>query len=89
MVFGLQWSTDMTVLRISESLWSSAMLPEGIVERWMRNEGETVKLGEPVAEVRIEDSLHEILAPAAGRLHIWAKANSVIDPGTGLGEVAI
>lgn len=69
-------------IKIDEALWASSMLPEGIVERWFIATGATIKAGERIAEVRIEDALHEIVAPANGRATIVAEANAVIEPGS-------
>ena len=77
----------MSEIKVAEDLWASRTLPEGLVERWLLADGATVAAGEPVAEVRIEDALHEVLAPAAGRLLIWAPANAVIEPGATLGRI--
>ncbi len=77
----------MSNIRVDEALWASRVAPEGIVERWFADEGAIVAKGERVAEVRIEDALHEIAAPASGRLSIVAGRNAVIEPGSILGEV--
>ncbi len=65
-------------IRIDEAFWASSMLPEGVVERWFVADGAAVALGEPIAEIRIEDALHEIIAPARGRLMFVAAVNAVI-----------
>jgi pyruvate/2-oxoglutarate dehydrogenase complex dihydrolipoamide acyltransferase (E2) component len=52
------------------------------VERWFVADGVVVAPGERIAEVRIEDALHEIVAPAKGRLSIVAAANAVVEPGS-------
>lgn len=75
-------------IRIVEDFWATRMLPEGIIERWIAADGEIVKIGAPVAEVRIEDSLHEIVAPASGRLVTYASNNDVIEPGSVIGQIA-
>jgi pyruvate/2-oxoglutarate dehydrogenase complex dihydrolipoamide acyltransferase (E2) component len=77
----------MAKIEVSENLWTSTMLPEGFVERWLVADGATVGSGEAVAEVRVEDALLQVLAPVAGRLHIHKPANGVIEPGAVLGEV--
>ena len=41
-----------------------------------------ISAGERIAEVRIEDALHEIVAPASGRATIVAEVNAVIEPGS-------
>jgi hypothetical protein len=47
-------------IKVDEALWASSMLPEGIVERWFIADGAIVAAGDPMAEIRIEDALHEI-----------------------------
>jgi pyruvate/2-oxoglutarate dehydrogenase complex dihydrolipoamide acyltransferase (E2) component len=63
------------------------MLPEGILERWRVPEGSFVEKGAVVAEVRIEDALHELTAPVRGRLVTLVKVNDVVEPGSVIGRV--
>ena len=77
----------MVEIKVDETLWASVMAPEGLVERWFVPEGATVTFGQAVAEVRIEDALHELLAPAAGRLTILASVDDMIEPGSILGRI--
>ena len=81
----------MKTIRINadEALWRNSMLPEGIIERWLVADGETTRKGRAVAQVRIEGALHDILAPAAGRLIIAAHTLSVIEPGLLLATIAV
>ena len=58
------------------------------MERWFIADGATVAAGAPIAEIRIEDALHEITAPASGRLTIVAAANTVVEPGSLLARLA-
>lgn len=74
-------------IKVAEDLWASSMLPEGIVERWFFSDGALVASGVPIAEVRIEDAVHEVLAPMRGRLFIQTAENAVIEPGSVLGQV--
>jgi pyruvate/2-oxoglutarate dehydrogenase complex dihydrolipoamide acyltransferase (E2) component len=76
-------------IKIDEELWASSMLPEGIVERWFIADGAMITAGTPIAEVRIEEALHEITAPASGRLTIVAVANTVVEPGSLLARLAV
>ena len=78
----------MADIKVDESLWASSMLPEGLVERWLVADGAIVAAGDPIAEVRIEDALHEINAPASGHVTIAATANCVVEPGSLLASVA-
>ena len=74
-------------LTVSDDLWASSILPEGCLERWRVADGAIVHLGQAVAELKIEDALHEFLAPASGRLSQSARAHSVVEPGTLLGRL--
>ncbi len=74
-------------IKVAPELWASSMLPEGIVERWLMPDGAYVETGEPVAAVRIEDALHEVLAPATGWLSADVKVNAVVDPGATIGHI--
>ena len=76
-------------IKVDEALWASSMLPEGIVERWFIADGADVAAGDLMAEVRIEDALHEITSPASGRLTIIAAANTVVEPGSLLARLAV
>ena len=79
---------SMLDLKVPDDLWATATLPEGVLERWLVSNGATVRAGEPVAIIRIEEALHEIMAPAHGRLAIIAAESSVIEPGTLLARVS-
>lgn len=71
----------MSEIKVDEALWASSILPEGTVVRWLVPNGTRVAAGHAIAEVRIEDALHEITAPSDGRVTIVAAQNSIIDPG--------
>ena len=77
----------MTEISISSDFWACSMLPEGILERWRVADGGLVIAGDVVAEVRIEDAVHELIAPASGRLTKLAGLNDVIEPGTVIGRI--
>jgi biotin carboxyl carrier protein len=74
--------TEMQEIRVDEALWASSILPEGTVVRWLAANGAMVTAGKPIVEIRVEDALHEITAPASGRLTIAAAANNVVEPGS-------
>jgi len=69
-------------------LWATNMLPEGLLEKWIYPDEALVEAGDPVASVRIEGALHHIMAPARGTLHIAARVNSVVEPGSTIGTVS-
>jgi pyruvate/2-oxoglutarate dehydrogenase complex dihydrolipoamide acyltransferase (E2) component len=68
-------------INADEALWRNNMLPEGILERWLVVDGAIVREGHAVAEIRIEGALHDIVAPATGRLTVSAPRLAVIEPG--------
>ena len=83
--FGRDFAMD---IHVPDTLWALSMLPVGTLECWLVEDGVVVARGEALAKVRIEDALHEILAPAAGRLSIALPVNSIIEPGAVLGATS-
>jgi pyruvate/2-oxoglutarate dehydrogenase complex dihydrolipoamide acyltransferase (E2) component len=79
----------MQEIKVDSALWATSMLPEGVVERWLVVDGAIVAAGDPMAELRIEDALHEITAPASGRVSIVAAVNTIVEPGSLLGSLAV
>jgi len=43
-------------------------IQEGQIKAWLRQEGDAVTVGEPVAEVETAKAVQELVAPASGRL---------------------
>lgn len=76
-----------TTISASPELWACRMLPEGILESWLVPDNAPVEAGDPVALVRIEDCLHELMAPSRGRLQAGLGVNSVIEPGMAIGTI--
>lgn len=81
----LKLSSPVTV---ASELWATSLLPEGLIENWLCADGSFVEAGDPVAVVRIEDALHDVMAPCKGRLHVGCKSNSVVEPGMTIGHVS-
>ena len=77
----------MADIRVPESLWTTSLMPEGVLERWLVEDSSAVTAGRTVAAVRIGDMLHGIVAPAAGRLEILAPAGTIVDPGCIVAEL--
>jgi hypothetical protein len=69
-------------------LWTTSLMPEGLIERWLCHEGSIVKAGTAVALVRIEDSLHELTSPCDGLLHVDCHTDAVVEPGMVIGSVS-
>jgi len=79
--------TNTVEISIPPEFWASSIMPEGTVERWLRPNGSAVKAGEPIAAIRVEGVLHNLLAPCAGTLKANCRVNSVIDPGFVIGQI--
>jgi biotin carboxyl carrier protein len=79
--------TAMADLCVSESLWTTSLMPEGVLERWLVGNGSVVTAGQAVAAVRIGDALHDIVTPAAGRLDVLAVQGELVDPGCIIAEI--
>lgn len=78
----------MSDIRVADNLWSTSIFPEGILERWLVQNGSTVAAGQAVATIRVNDALHEVVAPTHGRLTVTATALSVVEPGTLIAQLA-
>jgi pyruvate/2-oxoglutarate dehydrogenase complex dihydrolipoamide acyltransferase (E2) component len=74
-------------IRVSEALWPTGLLPEGILERWLVEDGAVVREGEALAAARIGDALHDIVSSASGHLAWMAPAGGLIDPGCIIAQV--
>jgi pyruvate/2-oxoglutarate dehydrogenase complex dihydrolipoamide acyltransferase (E2) component len=75
-------------ITVPADLWATSLLPEGCIESWLYADGSFVEAGDPIAVVRIEDALHDVLAPSKGRLHVGCKTNAIVEPGTTIGHVS-
>jgi pyruvate/2-oxoglutarate dehydrogenase complex dihydrolipoamide acyltransferase (E2) component len=74
-------------ISVAPELWATSILPQGVLERWIFADGKPVNVGDPVAVVRIESALHDIVAPAKGLLQINFQTNAVVEPGSVIGYV--
>ncbi len=77
----------MAQISVDPALWATSLLPEGMVEMWLQPDGAFVEQGDPLAAIRIEGALHELVAPVNGWLTIDRKENSIIDPGAVIGHI--
>jgi len=77
----------MTDLIVQPDLWVNRMLPEGIVEKWLVDDGASVASDDPIVDLRIENKLRRLKSPDTGRLTIYAQQNSVVEPGAVIGRV--
>jgi biotin carboxyl carrier protein len=78
----------MADLRVPDDLWQTSIMPEGILERWLVPDGTIVAQGQPVAMVRVGESLHEIAASSGGQLTTIAAASSMVEPGSLIAQLS-
>src|SRR5438270_5408808 len=63
---------------------------EAVVERWLRQLGEQVRLHEPLLEINTDKAVVEVPAPASGVLREILKAsNEPITPGEVVGRIEV
>ena len=74
-------------IRLDEDLWATRMLPEGLLERWLVEDGACVEAGVTLAELLIEGALVGVVAPVSGRLAVLAAVNTVVEPGSIIGRL--
>lgn len=61
---------------------------EGVLTRWLVDDGSTVTMGQPLYELESEKSVQEVESPAAGRLKILVTPSGEPAPvGTVLGFI--
>ncbi len=62
-------------------------ITEGTIARWLKEDGDRVRIDEPVLELETDKATGEIVAPAAGTLRIKAKEGEKVAIGAVVGEV--
>jgi 2-oxoglutarate dehydrogenase E2 component (dihydrolipoamide succinyltransferase) len=62
-------------------------ITEGTLSRWLKQEGDTVRVDEPVFELETEKATGEVPAPVAGVLHILVPAGETIAIGSVVGRI--
>lgn len=60
---------------------------EGVLARWLVEDGASVTAGQPLYEMESEKSMLEVEAPASGKLRILAAIGETYPVGTVLGEI--
>jgi len=64
-------------------------MTEGLLARWLKNEGDPVEKGQAIAEIETEKATVEIEAAAAGILaRIIVRAGETVPVGTVIGVIA-
>lgn len=74
-----------TPVIVPADLWDPEL--EGAVSAWLFGDGDLVRAGDLVAEVMMEKSTYEIIAPTAGRLHILIQAEIPFKPGATIASI--
>jgi len=69
----------MTDVTIPENWWDTE--GEGVLAGWLYESGDIVKEGDMIAEVMVEKSSFELLAPASGKLQIEAPVEATVGKG--------
>jgi len=60
---------------------------EGVLARWLAEDGAAVMAGQPLYEMESDKSVQEVEAPASGQLRIIAAAGETYAVGALLGEI--
>src|SRR5438067_1175945 len=60
---------------------------EGILSRWLKKDGDYVKVDEPVVELETDKATAEVPAPASGRLRIAVAEGATVPVGAVIGRV--
>lgn len=71
---------------LAQDVWADVEAgTEALVEDWLVSEGDSVKAGQPIANVVVVKSNHEVTAPADGVIEkILVAAEDTFAPGTAL-----
>jgi pyruvate/2-oxoglutarate dehydrogenase complex dihydrolipoamide acyltransferase (E2) component len=76
----------MTDVVVPTGLWSEA--DDAAISSWFYAEGDMVATGAVIAEIMVEKTSFELLAPASGCLHIAVAAEVPIAAGDVVGRIA-
>src|SRR5260370_16552400 len=60
---------------------------EGVLSGWLKKNGESVRVDEPVLELETEKATTEVAAPASGKLVITVPEGKTVTIGTVLGRI--
>jgi 2-oxoglutarate dehydrogenase E2 component (dihydrolipoamide succinyltransferase) len=60
---------------------------EGVIARWLRRDGDSVKAGEPVLELETAKATMEIAAEASGRLRVLQPEGATVRAGAVVGRI--
>ncbi len=77
----------MAIVEVTLPKWGMTM-QEGTVQGWLKQVGDTVAEGDPIAEVETEKAVAEVEAPVDGTLvEILVEGGTTVDVGTLLARI--
>lgn len=76
----------MTDILIPDELWEGDP-DEAVIAAWLYADGAQVSAGSPIAQLMVEKSQLDLLAPASGRLSILAAEETVVNRGVRVGRI--
>src|SRR5439155_9541295 len=77
----LSMATDVRIPALGESV------NEGVIVRWLKDDGALVRADEPLLELETEKATLEIPAQATGRLHIGQPVGARVEVGAVVGRI--
>ena len=75
----------MTDILIPVGLWSEG--ENAVIGSWLYADGDMVHRGNIIAEVMVEKTSHELVAPATGTLRIAVPEEEELTPGQSVGRI--
>jgi pyruvate/2-oxoglutarate dehydrogenase complex dihydrolipoamide acyltransferase (E2) component len=75
----------MTDICVPANLWDDGR--DAAMSVWLYGEGDQVEAGSVIAEIMVEKTSYELLAPAAGRLGILVPADEIVAKGQVVGRI--
>ena len=71
---------------IPADMWEEDM--EGVIVSWLYRDGATIEEGKPICEVMVEKAQMDLIAPAAGILHIKSEADAIVTKGQLVAQIS-
>ena len=76
----------MTDIVVPAGLWETS--DTAVIGSWLYGDGDTVQAGAAIAEIMVEKSSFELLAPTSGILQVGAAEESEIKAGQVVGRIS-
>lgn len=76
----------MTDIVVPSGLWDTS--DTAVIGSWLYGDGDAVQAGVAIAEIMVEKSSFEVIAPASGTLSIGTAEESVVRAGEVIGRIA-